>query len=129
MGCPFGCRETHRKRRAAARSADYYGSWAGKVKKKMHNDRRSGRNRPGGGAPAEAGAAEPVREEEQGDAAVVVINAAVVGYVRMVVSLIEGWRVSEAAIGQMLARAVRQHSMARRRRIDYVVDWMRRNAP
>jgi hypothetical protein len=39
----------------------------------------------------------------------------------MLISLIEGRRVSEGEILSMLARAVRQHSMARRRRQDYVL--------
>jgi len=38
-----------------------------------------------------------------------------------VISLIEDRRVSEAEILRMLVRAVRQHSMARRRRRDYVL--------
>ena len=119
LGCPFGCRQTHRKRRSARRSADYYSTGEGKAKKKDLNGKRRGCVKNVAGAQP---ANEPARHERRTD-------AAVVGYVRIVVSLIEGWRVSEAAIRQMLARAVRQHSMARRRRIDYVVDWMKRNAP
>jgi hypothetical protein len=48
-------------------------------------------------------------------------DSGIVRYVPMVTSLIEGWRVSEAEIVRMLERAVRQHSMARRRRRDYVL--------
>ena len=55
--------------------------------------------------------------------------ADMVGYVAMVASLIEDRRVSEAEIFQMLARAMRQHSMARRRRMDYVVAQLQRNGP
>ena len=56
-------------------------------------------------------------------------DAGMVRYVRMVTSLIEGRRVSRDEILQMLARAVRQHSMARRRRIDYVLWRLMKNAP
>jgi hypothetical protein len=42
-------------------------------------------------------------------------------YVQMVVSLIEGRRVRQAEILAMLVRAVRQHSLARRRRREYVL--------
>ena len=119
LGCPFGCRETHRKRRSAERSAGYYATNEGKAKKKTHNGKRRGCGRGAAGAER---ANEPARDQPRTD-------ARVVGYVRMVVSLIEGWRVSEAAIGQMLARAVSQHSMARRRKIDYVVGWLKRNTP
>ena len=56
-------------------------------------------------------------------------DAGMVCYVRMVTSLIEGRRVSRDEILQMLARAVRQHSMARGRRIDYVLRYLMKNAP
>ncbi|MGA8620815.1 MAG: hypothetical protein WB660_20105 [Candidatus Sulfotelmatobacter sp.] len=48
-------------------------------------------------------------------------DSGIVRYVQMVTSLIEGRGVSEAEILRMLVRAVRQHSMARRRRRDYVL--------
>jgi hypothetical protein len=53
----------------------------------------------------------------------------IVGYVALVASLIEGRRVSEAEILQMLVRAMRQHSMARRRRMDYVVAQLQKHGP
>jgi len=56
-------------------------------------------------------------------------DAGMMRYVRMVTSLIEGRRVSRDEILQMLARAVRQHSMARGRRIDYVLRYLMKNAP
>jgi len=56
-------------------------------------------------------------------------DAGMVRYVRMVTSLIEGRRVSMDEILQMLARAVRQHSMARGRRIDYVLRYLTKDAP
>ena len=49
-------------------------------------------------------------------------------YVRMVTSLIEGRRVSIDEILEMLARTVRQHGMARGRRIDYVLRHLMKNA-
>jgi hypothetical protein len=55
--------------------------------------------------------------------------AGMLGYVAMVASLIEGRRVSEAEIFQMLLRAMRQHGMARRRRIDYVVAQLHKHGP
>jgi len=48
-------------------------------------------------------------------------GSGMVRYVQMVTSLIEGRRVSEAEIVHMLERAVRQHSMVRRRRRDYLL--------
>jgi len=47
----------------------------------------------------------------------------------MVAGLIEGRRVSEEEILQMVVRAMRQPSMARRRRMDYVVAQLKKNGP
>jgi hypothetical protein len=57
------------------------------------------------------------------------LDAAIVGYVGMVTSLIEGRRVSEEEIVEMLVRALRQHSIVRRRRMDYVLAHLKKNAP
>jgi hypothetical protein len=56
-------------------------------------------------------------------------DAHMVAYLRMVTSLIEGRRVSMYEILEMLARAVRQRSMARGRRIDYVLRHLMKDAP
>lgn len=55
-------------------------------------------------------------------------DAAIVRYLVMVVTLIEGRRVREQEIRKMLARAVRQHRIARRRRIDYLLHYLRKNS-
>jgi hypothetical protein len=115
LRCPFGCRQAHRKRRSTERSVAYYTTVEGKTKKKMQNGKRV---RSGGGptpAPPEAGALE--------------LPAGMVRYVAIVASLIEGRRVSEAEMHQRLARALRQHSMARRRRMDYVVAQLQKIGP
>lgn len=52
-----------------------------------------------------------------------------VEHVRMVTSLIEGRRVSLAEILKMLARAMRQHSLCRVRRIDYIVGQLNKASP
>jgi hypothetical protein len=50
------------------------------------------------------------------------LDASTVRYVSMVVSLIEGRRVSAEEMVEMLVRAVRQHTgMDRRRKIAYVL--------
>jgi hypothetical protein len=115
LRCPFGCRQAHRKRRSTERSVAYYATVEGKAKKKMQNGKRV---RSGGGlapVPPEAGALE--------------LHTGMVRYVAMVASLIEGRRVSEAEMHGRLARALRQHSMARRRRMDYVVAQLRKHGP
>jgi hypothetical protein len=87
----------------------YYRTAEGKEKKKLHNGKRGRgagpRRRPG---------------EREG----MPFDADIVGYLAMVVSLIESWRVSEREIRKMLARAVRQHRIARRRRIDYLLHYL-----
>ena len=115
LRCPFGCREAHRKQSSTQRSVAYYATAEGKAKKKMQNGKRAQ-----GGVRADANP--PVTEAPE-------FPAGVVGYVAMVVSLIDGRRVSEAEILQMLMRAMRQHSMARRRRLDYVVAQLNKHGP
>ena len=115
LRCPFGCREAHRKRRSTERSVAYYATAEGKAKKKMQNGKRAQ-----GAVRAEANP--PVPEAPE-------FSAGIVGYVAMVASLIEGRPVREAEILQMLARAMRQHRMARRRRIDYVVAQLHQHGP
>ena len=53
------------------------------------------------------------------------LDANIIRYVRIVVSLNEGRRVGEREIRKMLVRAVRQHSIARRRRIECVARYFR----
>jgi hypothetical protein len=115
LRCPFGCREAHRQQRSTERSVAYYTTAEGKAKKKMQNGKRVR-----GGVHAHA---------NHPDTGALEWNAGMVGYVAMVASLIEGRGVSEAEILQMLVRAMRQHSMARRRRMDYVVAQLQKNGP
>ena len=115
LRCPFGCREAHRKQRSTERSVAYYATTEGKAKKKMQNGKRA---QGGVGADTKP----PVTGALEG-------NAGMLGYVAMVASLIEGRRVSEVEILQILLRAMRQHSIARRRRMDYVVAQLRKRGP
>jgi hypothetical protein len=123
LGCPFGCKDAHRKRRSTQRSVEYYSTEVGKFKKKIQNGKRSrGEGKPDFGNQRE----EAGRDLELDGCR---FDADMVGYVRMVTSLIEGRRVSKREILEMLARAVRQHSMARGRRMDYVLRYLKKNAP
>jgi hypothetical protein len=109
LRCPFGCREMHRRRSSTHRSVAYYQTPEGKQKKKLQNGKR-GRE------------ADPGRQPREGQG--MHFDADLVRYLAMVVSRIERRRVSEGEIRKMLARAVRQHRMARRRRIDYVLQYL-----
>jgi hypothetical protein len=53
----------------------------------------------------------------------------VIGYVRVIVSLIEGRRVSLEEIWQSLLNFSRQRPIARERKIDQTVDWLNANPP
>ena len=110
LACAFGCRQAHRRQNSTRRSVAYYRSPEGKTKKRLHNQRRpvSARARRADRVPR-------TTTEEMS------FRSGIVRYVQMVTSLIEGRRVSEVEILRMLVRAVRQHSMARRRRRDYVL--------
>jgi hypothetical protein len=50
-------------------------------------------------------------------------------YLAMVTSLVERRRVSGEEIEELLARKMRQHSIARRRRMDYVVGELNKRPP
>jgi hypothetical protein len=115
LQCPFGCREAHRKQRSTERSVAYYTTAEGKAKKQMQNGKRIRGGVRADANPLANGALE--------------FRAGMVGYVAMVASLIEGRRVSEEEILQMLVRVMRQHSMARRRRMDYVVAQLHKHGP
>ena len=122
LGCPFGCKQAHRKRRSSERSVEYYGTEQGKAKKKIQNGKRShGKTR------ADHNQQLPRSRQLERDG--VRLDAVIVGYVGMVTSLIEQRRVSENEIVEMLVRAMRQHRMARRRRMDYVLAYLKKNGP
>ena len=122
LGCPFGCKETHRKRGSTERSVEYYRTPEGKFKKKLQNGKRSR---------AETKAV--INEREHAGKMLALperrIDEQMLCYLRMAISLIEGRRVSAAEILEMLARVLRQHSMVRRRRIDYVLQYLNERAP
>lgn len=91
LGCPFGCQGAHRRRESTKRSVAYYRDEVGKVKKKLQNGRRVGAQAKG----SEAEAAEGAGPSE-----------AMIEHLRMVLSQIEGRRVSREEI-----LALRQRSL------------------
>ncbi|PYU74759.1 MAG: hypothetical protein DMG49_04175 [Acidobacteria bacterium] len=101
---------------------EYYGTEEGKGKKKQQNGKRSQ-----GETPADHHrrvAVSQGQRERDG----VRFDAGIVSYVGMVTSLIEGRRVSEEEILETLVRAMRQHSISRRRKIEYVLSYLKKNA-
>jgi hypothetical protein len=56
-------------------------------------------------------------------------NESIIEHVRMVTSLIEGREVSLDEIKEMLKQKKRQHSLTRRRGVDYLVQQLNKNPP
>jgi hypothetical protein len=147
--CPFGCRERHRREHANRRSAAYYRTTAGKLKKQRLNARRHRRFPAADGESAEGEArddpvppAPPCREhgpEESADAELSlegvvlqessVARSRMLAYVRMVVGLIDGIRLSLREVVDLLRRGLRQRSIAPRRRVDYVLAFLHQHPP
>ncbi len=117
LGCPFGCREAHRRRQSTQRSIAYYREEAGKDKKRTLNAKR--RSRRVADVPAPSPAPDPLPAEPP----------PILIHVRMVTSLLERRPVGWTEIDQMLARALRQHRMVRTRRIDQIIDWLHAAPP
>jgi len=121
LGCPFGCREAHRKQQSTRRSVAYYRDPEGKKKKSALNQLR---------AKLSAHGPETVTPRafvpKSGSAQ---WNEAMVEHVRMVSSWIEGRWVSREEILTMLAKVLRQHTICRRRKIDQAVAWLKEHPP
>ena len=117
MRCPFGCRKAHRKQQSTRRSVGYYRTQEGKLKKGIQNGHRHRQEKR-----------EPERTSLPGSGKGE-WDAGIVAHVRMVTSLIEARRVSRDEILKMLARALRQHSLGRVRRIDYIVRQLNKASP
>lgn len=98
----------------------YYRTEEGKRKKQLQNSKRS------------KAASTPEREEQlvagvSGEGSG--FDAGMLLYLVMVTSLIEDRAVSRGEVLEMLKRAMRQHSMARTKRADYVVWHLNRYPP
>ena len=120
LGCPFGCRDEHRKRHSRKRSTEYYRTAEGKFKKRMQNSKRG-----------KVAAKESLSEESQAalEPSEASFNAHMVDYLGMAISLIEGRPVTTAEILEMLSQTMRQHSLVRGRRLDYVLRHLNQRAP
>jgi len=108
----------------------YYRTEEGKIKKQQQNSKRS-RGAPGSEPKRHSKGEEkqPVEGLSNGAQNRPRFDGDMVLYLVMVVRLIEGWTVSIEEILEMLQRAVRQHSMVRQRRADYLVWHLNRHPP
>lgn len=143
LGCPFGCKEAHRKQRSPQRSVAYYRGKEGQTKKRIQNGKRRALVQeadPQQSAPAPPLSVTAADQDlstfacacahaDRCSAAAEPWPAPMVAHVRMVTSLMEGRRVSREEILEMLARVLRQHRRVRRRKIDQAVAWLNENPP
>lgn len=143
--CAFGCRKHHRRQRACQRSTAYYRSESGRAKKKRLNARRSTRvtapeslapmdsSPPAEPPPEQPAEPLPVKEELRLEGVVLdaqsVRNSPMLPYLRMLVNLIEGIRLRGEELVELLIQALRQHSIAFRRRTDYVLRVLHEHPP
>jgi hypothetical protein len=117
LRCPFGCRDTHRRRESNRRSADYYRDEHGKKKKRELNARR--RRTPLAVAhPTPAPGVESVPWPRR-----------LLLYVRLLVRLIARRSLGLAEVVAMLVRTVRQHRMVRTARLDQAIAWLHEGPP
>jgi hypothetical protein len=136
LRCPFGCRRHHRQRSSSQRSVAYYRTPVGKLKKQRLNARRDAttdhQRQPDPQQPSSLSQEPPPSVSDHGFPAELSLDGVLLDepsllaspmlpYVRMVASLVDGMPLSLAEVVGLLRQALRQHSMARRRRLDYLL--------
>lgn len=130
LGCPFGCRQAHRKRQSHARSVAYYRTKEGRRKKRDLNQRRPAACRGQAPVPPSGCAPPPVQAENPPAQPVhATWPEPIVEHVQRVVSWIEHRAISRAEILQVLRNVLRQQGIGRRRRIDHTVAWLNEHPP
>jgi hypothetical protein len=108
LGCPFGCREEHRRVESIKRSIEYYQSSEGKKKKRYLNGRRT--------APVE----EEIEDETVNDNRETEVAPSTLLHIQLATSLIEGRSVGLKEVMVMVDRILRQHSIGKGKKILYL---------
>lgn len=108
LGCPFGCRQVHRRASAIKRSIEYYKSYEGKIKKQYINGRR---NEP---VPEASPDETPVDSRETG------IDATIILHIQLTTSLIEGRGVGLKEVIRMVEKILRQLSFEKSKKMLYI---------
>jgi len=145
LRCPFGCREHARRQAANRRSTAHYRTPLGRETKERLNRRRYRRSPSADQQvqpaldPQAISPPEPRTDEGEGKAELrldgvvldesSVVNSPMLPYLRMVVSLIEGIPLTCQELVRLLRQALRQRSLAFRRRIDYVLRFLHQHPP
>jgi hypothetical protein len=145
LRCPFGCRDHHRRQCSRQRSAAYYQTRVGQVKKKRLNARRGSASRSANCQPQEepdlqAGSSHdqrsdelPVKLELRVEEIVLdessLTRSPMLPYVRMVLRLVEGIELTCQQVARLLRRKLRQRCIALQRRTDYVLWFLHQHPP
>jgi hypothetical protein len=133
LGCPFGCRAAHRRRRDNQRTAAYYREEGAREKKQALNAKRrktpAGQATPPPSAPRPSSSPPPPPPPPPADGLPSAWPRAMLPYLQMVTSLIERRPVSLTEVVAMLRRALRQHRIARTRRIEQTIGWLHEEPP
>lgn len=145
LRCPFGCRDHHRRQCSRQRSAAYYQTRVGQVKKQRLNARRGSASRSANCQPQEApdlqaGSSHdqrsdelPVKLELRLEEVVLdessLTRSPMLPYVRMVLRLVAGIELTCQQVTRLLRRKLRQHSIGYRRRMDYVLCFLHQHPP
>ena len=153
LRCPFGCRQHHRRECAKRRSTAYCHTPEGNRAKKLRNARRSCKpvptTAPAADLAAPASSVEralpvltqqsPLADEAPASAQLrletvvlderVLARSPMLPYVRMLVRLIDGVKLTCREVLLVLRRSLRQRSIALRRRIDYVLGFLHQHPP
>jgi len=115
LRCPFGCRDAHRRRESSRRSAAYYRTPEGRIKKRALNRRRYEVSACDSGEAARADASD---EDES-----------IIVYVCLLIGMISGRSVGRVEVEAMHARISRQHSLRQGGRFDYRVEQLNKDPP
>ncbi len=149
LRCPFGCRRHHRRQCANQRSSAYCRTAEGRLAKKLRNARRSCRQVAAIASPPEleasppsveppsaeeraAAESRPTPELQLGDVVLdgpALACSPMLPYVRMLVRLIDGVKLTCREVLSLLRESLRQRSIAMRRRIDYVLGFLHQHPP
>ncbi|MDI6770953.1 MAG: hypothetical protein QMD04_14945, partial [Anaerolineales bacterium] len=129
LGCPYGCKQAHRKESAKKRSIEYYQTPQGKFKKSLLNNARS-KPKDQSIHPEEDSSGED-SSDENSDCQVgeITLDQETVDYLQSVTSLIEGRHVTQEEILSMLAKKMRQLNIAKKKKIEYTLEYLIGKAP
>lgn len=155
LRCPFGCRDHHRRECANRRSAVYCRTAKGKADKRQRNARRNRCEDTVAESPQqdiphqEPAVAKPPADGRPVDSPPVdelsvtvrlrvegvvldessVANSSMLPYVRMVIRVLEGVRLTGEELVDLLRRTLRQRSIDDRPRIDKILSFLHQHPP